>query len=356
MSAEVLVAILHVEAGIQAGPLTRATVEARRALAERHAAGFRKAGATRVVIVAGPADDRPFGARLRELAGEAGDGGLVVLGSGAVPLATRADRRRFVTSAAASRPEALTNNRYSADIVAIACARSVLANAPDLENDNVLPRWLAGPAGVPVADLRSATRLGVDIDGPLDLILLGGRWTASLDARIVSAVSGAIDAVRAITADASAELVVAGRVSAGTVAWLEANTASRTRAIVEERGLRTRRPGQRPARSVVGLVLDRDGPESLGRHLAELGEAAVVDTRVLLAHRFGAAESGWPRAEDRFASDLLRPDLVDDPWLRALTASAVEAPIPVLLGGHTLVGPGLRWALGRRHGSRGNGS
>ena len=47
-------------------------------------------------------------------------------------------------------------------------------------------------------------------------------------------------------------------------------------------------------------------------------------------------------AEDRFASDLLLPDRIVDPWLRDLTRSALEAPIPVLLGGHTLVGPGVR--------------
>jgi hypothetical protein len=71
---------------------------------------------------------------------------------------------------------------------------------------------------------------------------------------------------------------------------------------------------------------------------------------VLLAHRFGAGEAGWPVAEDRFASDLLLPARIEDPWLRELTAAAVDAPIPVLLGGHTLVGPGLRLALDpRRH-------
>jgi hypothetical protein len=36
---------------------------------------------------------------------------------------------------------------------------------------------------------------------------------------------------------------------------------------------------------------------------------------------------------------------VHDPWLRALTASAAAAPIPVLLGGHTLVGPGVRLVI-----------
>jgi len=59
-------------------------------------------------------------------------------------------------------------------------------------------------------------------------------------------------------------------------------------------------------------------------------------------------ERGWPAAEDRFASDLLLAERIRDPWLHALTTSALAAPIPVLLGGHTLVGPAVRLALGRR--------
>ena len=63
---------------------------------------------------------------------------------------------------------------------------------------------------------------------------------------------------------------------------------------------------------------------------------------MLLAHRLGADEAGWPSPDDRYASDLLLADRIEDPWLRALTTSARDAAIPVLLGGHTLVGPGLR--------------
>jgi hypothetical protein len=94
------------------------------------------------------------------------------------------------------------------------------------------------------------------------------------------------------------------------------------------------------------MLLDDRGPEALGPNLAELGEAAMVDTRVLLAHRLGVDERRWPAAEDRFASDLLLPGLVRDAWLQELTASAREASIPILLGGHSLVGPGVRLALG----------
>ena len=71
----------------------------------------------------------------------------------------------------------------------------------------------------------------------------------------------------------------------------------------------------------------------------------MVDSRVLLAHRLGPDEAAWPPAEDRFASDLLLHEQIADPWLRELTRAAAEAPIPVLLGGHTLVGPGVRLAL-----------
>ena len=148
--------------------------------------------------------------------------------------------------------------------------------------------------------------------------------------------------IRAVAADRHAELLIAGRTSAATLAWFERHTASRTRAFVEERGLRTRTAGQRPAASVLGALLERDGPGSLGTHLATLADGALIDSRVLLAHRLGADERAWPAAEDRFASDLLLPDAIADPWLRDLTRAAADAPIPVLLGGHTLVGPGAR--------------
>jgi len=95
------------------------------------------------------------------------------------------------------------------------------------------------------------------------------------------------------------------------------------------------------------MLLDRDGPAAIGAILGELADAALVDTRVLIAHRFGADERGWPVSPDRFASDLLLPDRVADPWLRSLTAAVIEAPIPIVLGGHSLVGPGLRLALAR---------
>jgi hypothetical protein len=337
----VTVVILHPEAVAGDGPLSHLVATSRRAQAERHHAAFAAAGASDVRIVSGPADDAvPFGARLAALLPTIDDGGLVVLGSGAVPLATRRDRRELVETAAADAPRALANNRYSADVVAIARAREVLDPPPDLAGDNGLPRWLED-RGVPVDDRRGRWRLGVDIDGPLDLVLLGGRWAAGVPDRATDVVRDRLDRVRAVVTDPAAEVVVAGRTSSEALRWLERAGAARTRALVEERGMRTAPPGQRPPRSVLGSLLEARGPGALGTVLADLGDAALVDTRVLLAHRHGG-QTGWPSAEDRFASDLLLADDVRDPWLRELTAAARDASLPVVLGGHTLVGPGLR--------------
>ena len=371
----VVVRILHAEAGPDAGPLERTLIAARAETAERHLFGFQAAGAADVRVVSGPPDGISFGARLRGLVAEAldsGAAGLVVLGSGSLPLARAGDRRSFVTAAGRLVPAALANNVYSADIVALSGAtllRTLLRDLPDLPADNALPRWLAEVTGVPVSGLRR-WRLGIDLDSPLDL-LLAGRAVDAARLRMagldIEAVVGRLGRVRAILSDRRAELVVAGRTSAGTLGALERGAACRVRALVEERGLRAASTlalgaasaeavvarasdavaARRPPRATLGLLVDRDGPGALGRLLAELGDGAVVDTRVLMAHRFGADEAGWPPAEDRFAGDLLLPDRIADPWLRALIAGLRDAPIPVLAGGHTLVGPGIRLLAAR---------
>ncbi len=340
----VVALILHAPLGPGAGPLTRLFEALRRECAERHAAGFGAIGARPII------DDDPtprsFGARVRAVVTRERPHGLVVLGSGSLPIAGEPERRLFVDTAAGPAGRAVANNRYSADAVAVAGA-GVLERLPDLGADNGLPRWLLDQ-GVAVSDLRTRWRLQLDLDGPLDALLI---WPEPSRARLAESgvdAGAALEAIRAVeaaTRDPSAELLVAGRASSAGLARLERGTASRTRALIEERGFRTRGAAQRPVRSLLGLVLDRDGPEAFGARLAELGDAAIVDSRVLIAHRFGADEAGWPAPEDRFASDLLLPDRIADPWLRSLTRSALDAPVPVVLGGHTLVGPGLRLVL-----------
>jgi hypothetical protein len=348
----VAIRILHPAPGSDAGPLERLLADARAANADRLATRFRHAGSHDVRIESSPPDGRPFGARLRELlTGLAPRGGIVVLGSGAVPLASEADTAALVATAGSGERRALANSFYSADVVAIGRAGS-LPDVPDLASDNALPRWLAEQAGWRVDDLRRRWRLAIDLDSPVDLLVAGWEHGLDGDEDLALAVRERAALIRAITEDPRAEVLVAGRTNASTLRWLERRTASRTRALVEERGLRASRlagaseteAGRQP-RSALGLLLDDRGAGEFGALLADLADAAVVDTRVLLAHRLGVDESGWPSGEDRFASDLLLAERVADPWLRELTASARDSTIPVLLGGHTLVGPGLRRLL-----------
>jgi hypothetical protein len=107
-------------------------------LADVHRRGFLAAGATDVRIIAHAV---PFAAALRTTLSDLPAGaGVVVLGSGAIPLATAADRLRLVAAAAGPAGTALANNRYSGDVVAITDAARSLADLPNLLATTRSPR------------------------------------------------------------------------------------------------------------------------------------------------------------------------------------------------------------------------
>jgi hypothetical protein len=54
-----------------------------------------------------------------------------------------------------------------------------------------------------------------------------------------------------------------------------------------------------------------------------------------------AAAGRWPEPVDRYAADLFAWETIRDPLLREWVEAAAGAPLPVLLGGHTLVSAGL---------------
>ncbi|MGH2467580.1 MAG: hypothetical protein ACRDGL_07615 [Candidatus Limnocylindrales bacterium] len=359
---EVTVIILHPDLPAEAGPLTRRLHAARTALAAAQADRFRRAGADRVRTQS--AQGSSFGALLARLAGGLPrDAGLVVLGAGSVPRLTLLDARRLCSVAAGRGRRALTNNRYSSDVCGLSEARA-LRSLPPLPGDNALPRWLAEHGGYEVAELPGRLRLAFDLDSPLDLALLRllPRPPAALADAATEAAADPLDVprlgeLRALLADPRRELLVAGRASSAGLRALERRAACRVRFLSEERGLRAASPlaqagpgsGQRPPRSILGRLLEaRGGPDRLAATVAELADGAVIDSRVLLADRLGADESAWPSPEDRFASDLLRAKAIGDPWLRALTAAAAGGRSPILLGGHTLVGPGLALLVSAR--------
>lgn len=360
--AELIVLIFHRPASADDPPLVQLLADVRGRLVDSQKQLFEAAGASEVRIsqVTGPS----FGELLASTA--PATGGLVVLGGGAVPRLTRRDAERLVEVAGSGAALALTNNRYSSDVCAIGDAR-VLRDLPPLPSDNALPRWLEERAGFTVTELPGRERLALDIDSPLDIAMWAlapeaPRWVRDLvdseDMRVPRA-----DELRALAADPRRELLVFGRAGSTTLRWLERNVRCRVRFLAEERGLRASspmaiggagedRPNRRP-RATLGRLLDHWGPEGLASIVAELADGAILDTRLLMADRFGADESAWPAAADRFASDLLREAEVNDPWLHALTESAAASPLPIVLGAHSLVGPGIPLLLRRARSRRG---
>src|SRR5439155_1191411 len=252
--ARVIVRIFHVDPGSGAGPFVRLLADARRENGLRRVDAFRAAGADEVELVAGPPDDTPFGRRLAELLAATQPAGrvdgIVVLGSGALPLATPRDHRSFVTAAGSRTRSALANNQYSADAIAISMP-GALPPIPSMTADNALPRWLAERAGWAVTDLRGRWRLAVDLDSPLDVELVR---PGALPAAVAVPMRDRRAAIRRAFHDRKAEVLVTGRTSAATLAWLERHTASRVRALVEERGLRAADP-----------LAEVDPPASRGR-------------------------------------------------------------------------------------------
>ena len=253
--------------------------------------------------------------------------------------------------------EVVTNNRFSSDAFVVAgdlsAALGVLAG---LGADNGAPRALEA-AGFTVRDLSGARWTRFDVDTPLDLALLRLATriagTRTLDPAIVAFLEGAqlpggrplelprLEDLLAVLRNRNAELVVAGRVPSSAFAYLEEQAACRVRLFVEERGMRAA-PAHRP-RSLLADWVTEQGGASLIEHLATLGDAVIIDTRVVIAALAGSSDAAaWPSPEERYASDFSDASPIASPWLRDLTTAAASVSVPFLLGAHTLVSDGLR--------------
>ncbi len=359
--ADVTVLIFHRPATEREPDLVRLLADVRNDLVARQAQLFKSAGASAIKVSSEWFEGLTFGEVLAKLAPRRG--GLIILSGGAAPLLNRRDAAQLIGAAAADERVALTNNRYSSDICAVSRA-SVLRGVPALPSDNALPRWLEERAGYSVNEMGSRSRLALDLDTPQDVALAAlasaaPRWLreASMAAHLEIP---RLDGLRALAADPRRELLVFGRSGSQTLRWLERNVRCRVRFLSEERGLRASSPlaigtvpgaqprPHRPPRGTLGALLHQSGPDAFADLVGSLSDGAIIDSRVLLAHQFGADEETWPSAGDRFASDLHLPAQINDPWLRALTESAAASPLPIVLGGHSLVGPGIPILLGQR--------
>ncbi len=276
-----------------------------------------------------------FGQTLQSVIREERLDGLLYFGSGSGGLLTVGQARTLLRFASREGPAALFNNFYSCDFCAVAGADRLLdLHLPAI--DNPLGFSLSDQ-GIPCFSLPRDLATQYDIDTPIDLHLLsesphGGPTLRAFLAR-ERLCHPALPDLLEVLVDRSARLAVIGRVHPAAWAQLEGAVACRTSVYSEGRGMRAS-PQKRPL--FLGGMREALGIERFFAALATCADAAILDTRPLLAHG-----RSLPPAADRFACDLFRDDLVDDPLWAGFARTAREAEIPVLLGGHSLVSGGL---------------
>jgi len=300
--------------------------------------------------------DRPgekfhFGRRLRELVEKYDIERLFYMGGGSGALLPAEEMARIAEIVSCADELAVANNFHSTDFVAFAPAQAIEAFEPPAF-DNNLSWLLAEEAGLRCLELPRNAATQLDVDTPVDLMTLrvhpavGPHTRRYLDGLELDTTH--LERALEFFTDRDAQVLVAGRVSASTWAYLESETVCQVRLFAEERGMRASgRQARGEVRSLLGFYVEEVGVEGFFDALGELCQAAFLDSRVLWAH-LGL----WPPAADRFHSDLRQPERISDPWLRRFTEAAISAPIPVVLGGHSLVSGGLyalveaAWARG----------
>lgn len=300
-----------------------------------------------------PDEEFHFGRRLRDLINGQDMEKVFYIGGGSAALLSSEDMGRISETLLSSDELVIANNFYSTDFAAFAPAQAIESiEPPTLTVDNDLAWRLVKRAGLPCKELPRTAATQLDVDTPTDLMTLkphpavGPHTRRYLDSLELN--TSHIEQALGFFTDRTAEVLVAGRVSASTWAYLESETACRVRLFAEERGMRASgRQARGEALSLLGFYLEEVGLERFFVTLAKMSQAVFLDNRVLFAHR-----RIWPSAADRFYSDLRQPEKISDPWVRRFTEAAIEAPIPIVLGGHSLVSGGLyalveaAWARG----------
>lgn len=262
---------------------------------------------------------------------------LLYFGGGSAPLLTDETLDTIVGQLVGDEVLAITNNKFASDWLGLSDARLLAEWVPRLPRDNMLGWVLSNEAGVPVQAQRASAASRLDIDTPVDLLALHlhpetkGHLRRLLDS-LPLPVSRLQQALEVLRTPAS-HVFIGGRL--GPEVWLSLNRATHSwlRVVSEERGMvSSGRQSRGEVRSLLASYVDHLGLEGFFAILPQWADAAFIDTRVLLAHR-----GCWPDPQSRFASDLGRPQDVADDWLRRFTEQALQAAIPVILGGHGLM-------------------
>jgi hypothetical protein len=267
---------------------------------------------------------------------------LFYWGGGASPLITAEIIESLCSSIISGENILYTNNFFSADWAAFTPASAVLG-IPDIHMDNNLAYSLWKERNLRSIYIEPSVEIVGDVDTPADLLILAelpgvgvktGEYLRSLKLD-TSRVRRLIELLQ----DRN-RIFLSGRVGSSLFKYLDTKCRCSFRIISEERGMRsTGRLRRGEVRSILGTMFEEMGLEKTFKFIESASQAAVIDSRIPFAQLRGDVS-----VCDRFYSDLGLWQEIKDPWVRDFTKRAMEAPIPVLLGGHSLILGGM-WSL-----------
>jgi hypothetical protein len=261
--------------------------------------------------------------------------GVLYFGSGSGVLLQDRELRMMVDFAQKPGPAALFNNFYSCDFAAFSEA-SFLLHRSLPETDNGIG-FLLADSGVHCYSLSRSLTTQFDLDTPIDVLLLqasnrGGPYLrAYLDAQPIE--HPTLGRISDTLVEREALVYLVGRLSPVTWQAFETQVACRTAGIVEGRGMKAYARRHPP---ILPRLSGKHGFKAFFAALADSADAAIIDSRPLLAH-----DGRLPDPHERFSSDLFRISELRDPAWLEFTRHALECRIPILLGGHSLVSGGL---------------
>jgi len=234
----------------------------------------------------------------------------------------------------------ITNNLYSTDFISFSPANIINSIEP-FNNDNEIAWILRNNCNFQNISLPRNAATQLDIDTPIDLLTIKNHpalskniknYIENLDINTTK-----IEEALKYFAIKDSKVIIAGRTNSTVWSYLEDNTVCRVRLLAEERGMRASgRQKRGEVRSLLGFFIQEFGIKKFFEIIDQIADAAFIDSRVILSHF-----KMWPSDNDRFYSDLLKPEKISDPFLREFTYKAINASIPIVLGGHSLVSGGL---------------
>lgn len=298
-------------------------------------------GPPAMVDIDAPGETFHFGRRLAGIIERYGLERVLYTGAGSAPLLETGGWMEVLDRLASADPIVVTNNLHSCDWAGFTRADEAAALIASQTKDNGIAWTLVNEGGFSYHALAPSAGARFDIDTPVDLLIarrhpgIGRHLRRYLDD--LGWASGRLDGVLAEMRREGGSLMVAGRTSPAAWRALQEATRCWVRVFAEERGMRASGRQERgDVRSLLADHLQAVGLERFFKALAELANGVLLDDRVILC-----SAGRWPNALDRFNSDLYRWQEVEDPFLREFTRAAAEAPVPIVLGGHTVVAGGL---------------